>query len=100
MGSVGTVTSGCTIASPGSVAVGSGSSLSPSSAGAASSGTIPLGATELNNAGVSPLIGVPNPGVGVSISPMIGSSPTTIGSGAALGSAGTPTSGGLQPPPF
>jgi hypothetical protein len=57
------MTTGCV-----STAVGSatGTALPPSSVGSSAlSGTIPLGSTELTNAGVSPLIGVPAPNVGI-----------------------------------
>lgn len=56
----GTASVGCATTAAGAVA--SGTELSPPSfAGSGSSNAIPLGSTELNNVGVSPMIGVPGP---------------------------------------
>jgi hypothetical protein len=79
-GSAGITSGSCATGSVGSTAVGT--ALSPSSPGSAA-GSIPLGATELNNAGVSPMIGVPAPSIGL---PAPG---TTMGGATGLGLPGT-----------
>jgi collagen type VII alpha len=79
-GSAGMTSGSCATGSVGPATVGT--ALSPSSPGS-TAGSIPLGATELNNAGVSPMIGVPAPSIGL---PAPG---TTMGGATGLGLPGT-----------
>jgi hypothetical protein len=70
------LTGGCTSSAPGGGSTGLASPLStPGSPGLTTlnGGTIPLGATELDSTGVSPLVSVPGPTI--SSSPMISSGP-------------------------
>ena len=85
VGSAG-MTSGCASTAVGSAATGT--AMPPSSAGpSALSGTIPLGSTELNNAGVSPLIGVapPTGSIGGSIGSTLPGTPSMSSTGTLSG---------------
>jgi hypothetical protein len=86
-----TSSSGCSVPSSGVVSpFGTASPLSNPDANSTArldGGVIPLGATEMNSAGVSPLIGIPAPSVAVT--PCIGSTTTSgLMSGSSSGTTG------------
>jgi hypothetical protein len=86
-------TTGCPLPSTGVVSSAGTASPMPGTPGTLrlDGGAIPLGATEMNSAGISPLVGVPAPGSTITTAPCIGSM-TTDGS-SSLTSSMTSTSG-------
>jgi hypothetical protein len=86
-------TTGCPLPSTGVVSSAGTASPMPGTTGTLrlDGGAIPLGSTEMNSAGISPLVGVPAPGSTITTTPCIGSM-TTDGS-SSLTSSMTSTSG-------